>query len=55
MVAHLFFAPAQRCVKSGHSALAINQDLEVLVCAIVVPTLLTQTNGMSSALDMRET
>ena len=32
-----------------------NHDLQVLVCAIAMPTLLTQTNGMSSIVDMRET
>ena len=32
-----------------------NHDLQVLVCAIAVRTLLTQTNGMSSIVDIRET
>ena len=57
-LAELFFHPAQPCgnfFQSCHSAVAINQDLQVLVCAIAVPTLLTQTNGMSSIVDIRET
>ena len=58
MVAQLFFHPVQQLwqlFQSCHSAVAINQDLQVLVCAIAMPTLLTQTNGMSSIVDMRET
>ena len=47
LVAELFF-PGAAHFKSCHSAVATNQDLQVLVCAIAVPTLLTQTNGMST-------
>ena len=53
-----FFCPGTalwQLFKSCHSALATNQHLQVLVCAIAMPTLLTQTNGMSSIVDMRET
>ena len=32
-----------------------NHDLQVLVCAIAMPSLLTQTNGMSSIVHIIET